>query len=174
MKISIKWHCSTKIFKVFNSKFRNPKGSPGNATKPFNQLWKKINKHISNQREVVTTQAEKITEFRASLLDFQRALAAIREHIAQQETQLQQTSHELERVSQKQLMENQSTTENFEEVKQSINSVLSAFEEVSTQLANRLDEQDQKLLKISSHRANRSVAASCFSSNQYQSIGTTP
>ena len=114
----------------------------------------------SQQQDVVTTQAEKITEFRASLLDFQQALTTLRENMVQQDRLVQQANLEIERVSRKQLIDNQSTTDNFEEVKRSINSVVSALEKVSITLADRLDEQDQKLIQVSSRLGNSPISSS--------------
>jgi tol-pal system protein YbgF len=104
----------------------------------------------SQQENVVTTQAEKITEFRASLLDFQQALTTMREKMVQQERLVQQANLEIEQVSRKQQMDNQSTNDNFGEVKRSINSVVMALRKVSGTLAERLDEQDRKLYQVSS------------------------
>ncbi len=113
----------------------------------------------SQQEDVVTTQAEKITEFRASLLDFQQALTTFREKMVQQERLVQQANLEIERVSRKQQMDNESTTDNFEEVKRSINSVVMAFQKVSGTLAERLDEQDRKLIQVSSRLGGAPISS---------------
>ena len=115
---------------------------------------------ISKQHDVVTTQAEKTTEFRASLLDFQQALTTLRENMVKQERVVQQANYDIERISRKQLTDNQSTTDNFKEVKRSINSVVSALEKVSKTLADRLDEQDQKLVQLTSRLGSAPLSSS--------------
>lgn len=114
----------------------------------------------SQQENVVTTQAEKIAEFRASLLDFQQALTTFREKMVQQERLVQEANLEIERVSRKQQMDNQSTANNFHEVKGSINSVVMALEKVSGTLADRLDEQDRKLMQVSSRMGGDPISSS--------------
>ena len=114
----------------------------------------------SQQENVVTTQAEKINEFRASLLDFQQALTTFREKMVQQERQVQEANLEIERVSRKQEVDNQSTTDNFHEVQRSINSVVIALETVSGTLADRLDEQDRKLIQVSSRLGGPPISSS--------------
>jgi len=123
-------------------------------------IVEQIQGQVTEQEEVVTTQAEKMTEFRTSFLDFQQALATLRETMGQQDRLIQQANNQIGRVSRKQLTDNQSTTENFEEVKRSINSVVSALEKVSSTLANRLDEQDQKLIQVSPRMGSNAVTSS--------------
>ena len=123
-------------------------------------IVEQIRGQVTQQEAVVTTQAEKMTEFRTSFLDFQQALATLRETIGQQDSLIQQANSQIELVSGKQRTDNQSTTQNFEEVKRSINSVVSALDKVSNTLANRLDEQDQKLNQISARMGNSPITSS--------------
>ena len=127
------------------------------AIKP---IVEKLEARDSQQENVVTTQAEKITEFRASLLDFQQALTTFREKMVQQETLVQEANLEIERVSRQQQMDSHSTTDNFHEVKRSINSVVVALEKVSGTLADRLDEQDRRLLQVSSRLSDAPISSS--------------
>ena len=120
-----------------------------NREKAIRPIVEQLQGRLTQQEDVVTTQAAKITEFRTSLVDFQQALTGLRETMVQQNGQSQDASARVDEVFRKQLSEAQSTTANFEEVKRSINSVVSALEKVSSTLADRLDEHERKLTQVS-------------------------
>lgn len=128
-------------------------------------MVQQIQERLTHQEEAVTTQAEKMTEFRASLVDFQQVLTTFRETMVQQDKQSQEARYRIDEISRKQLRDAQATTGNFEEVKHSIDSVVSALEQVSNTFAARLDEHEQKLAQVS-HAARAPVPSSRSSRNR--------
>ena len=120
-----------------------------NRDQAIRPIVEQLQDRLTQQQDVVTTQAGKITEFRTSLVDFQQALTSLRETMVQQNGQSQDASARVDEVYRKQLSEARSTTANFEEVKRSINSVVSALEKVSSTLADRLDEHERRLTQVS-------------------------
>ena len=115
----------------------------------FRSLSQQLQDGLRQQEEIGTVQSEKMAEFRTSLVDFQNVLTSFRETMVQQEGQNQIAQARIDTISRQQLADAELTTGNFEEMKQSINSVVSAVETVSKTLADRIDEHEQKLAQVS-------------------------
>ena len=113
------------------------------------QSIKQLQDRIGSQEEVMTAQVAKDEEFRTSLIKFQQALSSLRAALVQQEVKVKEVSRRMDGVTGKQATEAKLAARNFEEVKNSINSVASALERISKNLTDRVDEQDRRLTTVS-------------------------
>ena len=111
-----------------------------------------LKQQIQRQNEVVTSQAQKLEEFQGSFVDFREVLDTVHRTLVDQESNLQATNAKLVTLSNHQVDNRDVTLENWEQVKKSVDSVVSAFEQVSQTLANRLDEHEQKISQMTQTR----------------------
>ncbi|MGB0911198.1 MAG: tol-pal system protein YbgF [Nitrospirales bacterium] len=107
-----------------------------------------LQKQMNQQNEVVTSQANKVAEFQASFVDFREALDTVRLTLKTQEEQWGDVKTQLKSMSNNQVEKDVVAQGNWEEMKQSVDSVVSAFEQVSQTLADRLDEHEQRLAQV--------------------------
>ncbi len=116
--------------------------------KKVQPVIEQLRQQINQQNEVVTSQSDKLSEFQASFVNFQKALDAMRRALSAQETKWMELTAQLTEVSSTQVGNNTVAQGNWEEMKRSVDSVVSAFEQVSQTLADRLDEQEQQLSQV--------------------------
>ena len=107
-----------------------------------------LKQQVNQQNEVVTSQAEKLSEFQTSFVDFREALDTVRRALVDQESKLIDANTQIQDVFKHQSGNEDLVQENWEQMKQSVDSVVSAFEQVSQTLANRLDEHERKLSQV--------------------------
>ena len=103
---------------------------------------------IQQQNKILTTQAQKLSEFQASFVDFREVLNTVRQTLVTQESKFVEMDARILNVSQQQVGNKNVAQENWAQIKQSVDSVVSAFEQVSQTLANRVDEHERKLAQV--------------------------
>ena len=114
----------------------------------------RLQQQIRQQNEVVTAQAEKLSEFQGSFVDFKGALDTVRQALVDQEGKFGEVQKRLSRLSSHQSDNRDVTQANWEQVKQSVDSVVHAFKQVSNTLANRLDEHERTLSEVTRMTGN--------------------
>ncbi len=107
-----------------------------------------LKQQILQQNEVLTSQAQKLNEFQGSFVDFRTVLDSVHRALEDQEAKLVETSTQLVNVTNHQTDNRDVAQANWEQVKKSVDSVVSAFEQVSQTLADRLDDHERKLSQI--------------------------
>ena len=122
-------------------------------------VMEQLQQQLTQQNEVVTSQAKKLSEFQTSFVDFREALDTVRDALGAQESKWVNVNTQLMDVSKKQAGNNEVAQGNWEEMKRSVASVVSAFEHVSQTLADRLDKHERQLSQVV-QRGSVSSAAS--------------
>ncbi|GJL65540.1 MAG: hypothetical protein NPIRA05_05110 [Nitrospirales bacterium] len=112
-----------------------------------------LQQQIQQQNEVLTSQAQKVSEFQTSLVDFKGALDMVRQALVDQEAKLVKTDTQLVSLASAQNGNNEVAQANWEQMKQSVDSVVSAFEQVSQTLADRLDQHERTLAQVVKNRS---------------------
>jgi len=108
-----------------------------------------LQEQLARQEDVVGEQTKSIGEIRRSLLDFQHVLTVLRKGVMEQGGQVRDTRDQLDELSRRQLDEAKLTAANWKDVKESVNTVVSAMEKVTLTVTDRLDTQERRLVQIS-------------------------
>ncbi|WP_447968966.1 tol-pal system protein YbgF [Nitrospira sp. M1] len=107
-----------------------------------------LQQQIHQQNEVVTSQAQKISEFQGSFVDFKDALDTVRQALVDQETKLGNVDRQMVSFTSDQHDKSDVAQANWQQMKQSVDSVVSAFEQVTQTLADRLDTHERTLAQV--------------------------
>ncbi|GJL55716.1 MAG: hypothetical protein NPIRA02_28480 [Nitrospirales bacterium] len=118
-----------------------------------------LQQQILQQNEVLTSQAQNISEFQGSFVDFKNALDTVRQALVDQETKLVQVDTQMARLASDQNSKSDVAQTNWEQMKQSVDSVVSAFEQVSQTLADRLDVHERTLAQVVKSRSLSDAAS---------------
>ena len=116
--------------------------------KKFQPVVQHLQQQMNQQNEVVTAQANKVAEFQSSFVNFREALDTVRLALKTQETQWGDVKTQLMNMSNSQVENGAVAQGNWEEMKRSVDSVVSAFEQVSQTLADRLDKHERQLAQV--------------------------
>ncbi len=116
--------------------------------KKIQPVIEQVQQQLMQQNEVVTSQAKKLSEFQASFVSFREALDTVRDALGAQEAKWVAVNTQLMNVSNVQVGNNEVAQGNWEEMKRSVASVVSAFEQVSQTLADRLDKHERQLSQV--------------------------
>jgi len=112
-----------------------------------------LKQQIQQQNEVLTSQAQKISEFQTSFVDFKDALDTVRQALVDQEAKLVKTDTKVVSLASDQNDNNEFAQANWQQMKQSVDSVVSAFEQVSQTLADRVDQHERTLAQVVQNRS---------------------
>jgi len=119
-----------------------------------------LKQQVQQQNNVLTSQAQKISEFQTSFVDFKGALDTVRQALVDQEAKLVKTDTEIVSIASDQSGNSEVAQANWEQMKQSVDSVVSAFEKVSQTLADRLDQHERTLAQVVQNRPSSDTGSS--------------
>ncbi|MCA9473308.1 MAG: tol-pal system protein YbgF [Nitrospirales bacterium] len=134
-------------------------------------LIEQLQQQIHQQNEVVMAQAKKLSEFQESFVDFRGVLDTVQQALVAQENKMATMNGHVESLSHDQRDNKEMAQANWEQVKQSVDSVVKAFEQVSHTLANRVDEHERTLAQITSVTAKASSVDSHAKSHSSSGAG---
>lgn len=112
-----------------------------------------LKQQIQQQNEVLTSQAQKVSEFQTSFVDFKDALDTVRQALVDQEAKLVKADTQMVSLASDQHGNNEFAQANWQQMKQSVDSVVSAFEQVSQTLADRVDQHERTLAQVVQNRS---------------------
>ena len=115
-------------------------------------LMKQMQDRLGAEEQLITEQGGKLGEFRSSLVDYQEVLASLRKSVAEQDQHVAGLRQELQSLRKNNEGQSRQVQAHFEEVRQSIQSVVGALEKVSTTFGGRLDEHEQRLVRLSTQK----------------------
>ncbi len=117
-------------------------------------LIRQLENRLGAEEKLLTEQGGKLGEFRSSLVDYQDVLASVRKSVSRQEQQVSALRQDIQDLHRDHEGQKQQVQAHFEEVRTSIQSVVGALEKVSTTFGGRLDEHEQRLVRLSSTQAS--------------------
>lgn len=125
--------------------------------KALDPVVQQMKDRLGAEERLLTEQGGKLGEFRVSLVEYQKVLQSVQQSISKQERQVVTLHQDVQDLRKHHEGQQRQVQTHFEEVRQSLQSVVGALEKVSTKFGTRLDEHEKRLTRISTQEAPRSI-----------------